>query len=158
MDKQLLINNLKSSPQILKDLIATIPGNRLSMQFGDGIWSIPQHLNHLVLCQVMYLKRMELFTKEDKPEIVLFIPQDEDNTRDFKPVDTLVNGFVKWREKQLALIENADDDLWYKQGDHPSYTKYTFETMVRSVLIHDYFHYYRITELGLHKKETIKKM
>ena len=108
----------------------------------------------------MLFKRLELFVKEEKPEIKPYIPdqKSESSRSGNKPIRDLVAAFAKWRKRQLELIESCEPKMWSKTARHPEYTLYTFEILVRHILLHDGFHMYRIEELWLAKDAYLTDM
>ena len=98
--------------------------------------------------------------KEEKPEIRPYVPdrRSESSRSSNKPIRDVVAVFVKWRERQLELIESCEPELWSKPANHPEYTLYTFEILVRHILLHDGFHMYRIEELWLAKDAYLTNM
>jgi hypothetical protein len=140
----------------LRDLIASLPEERLSHNFGGDIWSVHEHVQHLALTQIMLQKRIQLFFKEEQPTIIPFIPDKNAEPQSLKPIPALLDLYESWRKKQIETIEKADDTIWQKEAVHPEYTHYNFDIAVRHILTHDGFHFYRIEELGLLKEENIK--
>jgi uncharacterized damage-inducible protein DinB len=158
MANQILIDALRLNVQILRDFIATIPDGELRNRRREGFWSIHEHLNHLVITQIMLCRRIELFIKEDRPVIVPFVPdgKPKDESSASKPAGELLDAFAKWREKQLHLLETCADGTWARTALHPEYLSYTFEILVRHILLHDSFHMNRIEELWLLKDQFLK--
>jgi len=158
MEKDNIIKCLINSPSILKDLIESIPKNRYYKSFNKGIWSIYENINHLVITQIMLLKRIQLFIKEDKPKIIPFVPDENKKKGKInpKPIEELLKAFSLWRDKQIQQIKSVDDSMWEKKALHPEYSQYAFSILIRHILLHDYFHFHRIEELGFLKEENIK--
>jgi hypothetical protein len=157
-NRELHIRQLENGPAVLRDLISSIPAERLTHDFGGDIWSVQEHVQHLALTQIMLLKRIQLFFKEEHPQIVPFIPDKNAQRPAPKPIPDLLDLYADWREKQIAAIRKADETLWSKKAVHPEYTHYDFDIAVRHILTHDGFHFYRIEELGLLKAENIRAM
>jgi uncharacterized damage-inducible protein DinB len=160
MTHEALMWGLKANLEVLENLIDCIPESQLAVKRGVGIWSIYEHVNHLALVQHMLFGRLELFVKEDKPEIKPYIPdqKSESNRSKNKPIRDQVAFFSKWRTRQIELIETCEPDLWSKTASHPEYTLYTLEILVRHILLHDGFHMYRIEELWLAKDAYLTEM
>ena len=160
MSHEALIQGLKANIGVLENLLASIPESQLFVNRGEGVWSIYEHVNHLALVQPMVFKRLELFVKEEKPEIVPYVPdrKNEGSRSKKKPIKDLMAAFAEWRERQIELIESYKPELWSKIANHPEYTLYTFEILVRHILLHDGFHMYRIEELWLVKDAYLTDM
>ncbi len=157
-NREILIRQLENGPTVLRDLVASIPAERLTHSFGGNIWSGHEHIQHLALTQIMLQKRIQLFFKEERPQIITFIPNKSAEPQTLKPVPELLDLYTTWRGKQIESLKKADDAIWNKKADHSEYTHYDFEIAVRHILTHDGFHFYRIEELGLLRKENIKAL
>jgi hypothetical protein len=142
--KDFLIQQLTNGPAVLSDLIAAIPSERLDHQFGNGIWSVHDHVQHLAFTQVLMAKRVQMFFKEERPEIIPYYPDKDAARPALKPVPELLASYA--------------DSIWRKKAIHPEYTEYDFHIAVRHILTHDGFHFYRIEELGFLKPENVKPM
>ena len=158
MKKEEYITQLEKSVTVLEDLIRTIPADRLTREFGGTVWSVHTHIHHLALTQSMLQKRIQLFLKQAFPQIVPYFPGDEGKKPVLKPIPELVALFKNWRTKQIDSVKTAEESVWNKKAIHPQYEEYSFHILLRHILLHDYFHYYRIEELGLLKPENIKPL
>jgi hypothetical protein len=159
MTKETLLTALKVNAEVLSDMVGAIPAVELERVRKPGYWTIMKHLNHLVITQIMLTRRVELFIKEERPSIQPYTPRDnEDSPQAFKDAKELVEGFAKWREKQIKLIEGCDAKVWKRTALHPEYRDYSFEILVRHIVLHDYFHLNRIEELWLLKDEYLKAL
>jgi uncharacterized damage-inducible protein DinB len=157
MENRTLIESLKLSIEVLGDFLDKIPEAAQNQVRGEGYWSINKHVNHLALTQIMLCRRIELFMKEENPVIKPYIPSNEEDTSDsLKPAQELLATFAKWREKQIVLIEQCGEGVWKREALHPEYTEYSFDTLVRHILLHDYYHMNRMEELWLLRDEYIK--
>jgi hypothetical protein len=156
--RDILIQQLANGPVVLRELIASLPEERLEHRWSGDIWSVQEHVQHLALTQIMLYKRIQLFLKEDIPEIVPFIPDKNAEPPALKPIPELLDVYESWRGKQVGLLTKADNVIWSKEAVHPEYTHYNFDIAVRHILTHDGFHFYRIEELGLLKEENVKPL
>jgi uncharacterized damage-inducible protein DinB len=158
MNKKALIDGLRLNIAILRDFIAAIPEGEIEKRRKEDYWSIREHLSHLVITQIMLCKRLELFIKEERPVIVPYVPEGKPDTegKAKKPIGELLDSFEKWRERQLGFIESCGDEVWPKSAEHPEYLAYSFETLIRHILLHDSYHMNRIEELWLLKDEYLK--
>ena len=156
-----LLDALKRVPTILSAFTADIPADRLDRRRGDGFWTIAEHLSHLAQVQPMLLERIQRFLDEDHPEFVPYIPgegQDEPDTPERMAVETALAQFSADRKRQLDRIERATEQTWMKQATHPEYERYGFHVLVRHILMHDYWHMYRMEELWLTKDAYLTRL
>ncbi len=155
-----LLKSLQTSSMILENLIESIPPERYTQRRRKNFWTIAEHVDHLAEVQPMLLERIERFQEEENPEFVPFIPGDDDPGKKPQDIDierSLYN-FKSSRHKQLALLERVDEDAWGKSGAHPEYEQYSLSILVRHILMHDYWHMYRIEELWLTKDEYLTNL
>lgn len=160
-DKLDILAGLRSTPRIFNAMVQTIPAGNLTVRRGEGFWTIAEHVSHLAEVQPMLLARFRRFVDEEHPQFVPFIPGKVDE----KPVAPACMDvapallqFAEYREKQLILLENAGDDIWQRTATHPEYDAYSFYLLARHVLMHDYWHMYRIEELWLTRDAYLTRL
>lgn len=160
-DTRELLEGLKRTPAILSEFVSTIPEAKLDLRRGVGFWTIAEHVSHLAEVQPMLLDRFQRFMNEDLPEFVPYIPGDDQDSAD-TPIrmnlDTALEQFTHYRDKQLALLESANEAIWRKTATHPEYEHYSFHILVRHTLMHDFRHMYRMEELWLTRDAYLTKM
>jgi uncharacterized damage-inducible protein DinB len=152
-----LVEALKLNTDILKTFISSIPEDAMMNRRKD-FWTIYEHLVHLVETQALLHHRIELFINEESPVMTPYNPEGAPESDEKKTAGELLEEFSNWRNKQVELIETCDDSTWDKMGEHPEYDSYSFETLVRHILLHDGYHMYRMEELWLLKDKFIKPL
>ena len=159
MNREVLIQSLQDAPAILQDLVDSVPEDKVSARPREGIWTILEHLHHLGATQIMLGQRIKSFLTDDRPKIIPFIP-DGDNTPNVqgKSADDLLKTYEHARKEQIEDLQSAPDAIWAKRADHPEYETYNFGILVRHILLHDFFHFYRIEELAFLKEENISDL
>ncbi len=160
-DIDYIVDGLKQSPKILAGLVKAIPEDRLDVRRGEGFWTIAEQVSHLSEVQPMLLGRFQRFLEENHPEFIPFIPSSGDDGPKTPPrLDIIValSQFEDYRERQLKLLEELDIDAWQKTGSHPEYELYSLSILARHVLMHDYWHMYRIEELWLTRDTYLTKL
>lgn len=153
-DRTELLAGLSQAPKILSQFVQSISEDRLNLRRGENYWTIAEHVSHLAEVQPMLLDRFERFVNEEHPEFVPYIPGDAEDEPDTPTRLTLAGAldqFALYRDKQLALLKNADDRIWQKSATHPEFDLYSFTILARHTLMHDYWHMYRMEELWLTK-------
>jgi hypothetical protein len=63
--------------------------------------------------------------------------------------------FKTLRSESIEIVKSLDDSIWEKEAEHPEYKIYTPYIMLRHLLMHDYFHMYKIEELWLTNDEYL---
>ena len=66
--------------------------------------------------------------------------------------------FGRYRDKQLQLLKSAGDVMWERTATHPEYEAYSLYILTRHVLMHDYWHMYRMEELWLTRDAYLTKL
>jgi uncharacterized damage-inducible protein DinB len=156
-----LLEGLRRSPKVLTALVKTIPESKLDLRRGEGFWTIGEHISHLAQVQPMLLGRLERFMNEEHPEFIPYIPgkgEEEPDTPSRMSMASALDQFAEYRGKQLALLEKADDITWKKTATHPEYESYSLYILTRHVLMHDYWHMYRMEELWLTKDGYLTRL
>lgn len=154
-----LLTGLRATPVLLREFVSTIPENKLDLRRGDGFWTISEHVNHLAHVQPMLLDRFNRFMNEERPEFIPFTPcKSEDESPASIGIDSALQQFEQYRNKQLILLESAGIDIWQRTASHPEYDQYSFSILTRHVLMHDHWHMYRIEELWLTKDAYLTRL
>ena len=160
-DKFNILDGLRRAPDVLSAFVRTIPADKLDLRRGEGFWSVAEHVSHLAQVQPMLLERIQRFMKEDHPVFVPYIPgnggEKSDNPSRMEII-TALGQFSECRNKQLALIEIADDNTWQKKASHPEYEFYSMYILARHILMHDYWHMYRMEELWLTRDAYLTRL
>jgi len=154
-----LLECLRRSVNILSAFVASIPEDKLNRRRGAGTWSVAEHTCHLAQVQPMMLARLQRFLNEDRPEFVPFIPgeaEEEDRSPQME-IKAALAEFAQYRQKQLELLEMADDTAWLKAAIHPEYDLYTLYILIRHILMHNHWHMYRMEQLWLTRDEFLEK-
>ncbi|MCP3950689.1 MAG: DinB family protein [Desulfobacterales bacterium] len=151
-DKRQLIDSLGKAVTVLGEFVATIPAEKRDLRRGEGFWTVREHVSHLADVQPMLLERLERFVAEAAPAFVPFMPDDDDQADNGPPnmsMEAALAQFGDYRQRQLALLVQAESGTWQKTATHPEYAQYSFYILVRHILMHDYWHMYRMEELWL---------
>jgi uncharacterized damage-inducible protein DinB len=160
-DKRELLKGLRQTPKILSEFLKTIPKDKIYLRRGEDFWTIAEHIRHLAEVQPMLLERFQRFINEDHPEFIPYIPSDakpESLSHPHIDVTSAIEQFANYRDKEIVLLEDTDDIIWQKTGTHPEYEYYSFRILVRHVLLHDYWHMYRMEQLWLTRDEYLPKL
>lgn len=151
------IAQMGQNKKILRALLDDISSERYEQNFGDGIWSVREHLSHLAAVQPVQIERIKAFLEKEKPEVVPYYPGQE-TKKTSADIDSLYAEFCRDRDIQLEMVRSADDGVFRKEAVHPGYVKYSFEILLRHLVMHDQFHFYRIEDIGLAKPGLIEKL
>ncbi len=156
-----LLAGLGKTPGILSEFVKSIPEDKLNLRRGEGFWTIAEHVSHLAEVQPMLFDRFRRFMAEEQPQFVPFIPGkagDEPVTPVCMSTPAALLQVEEYRKKQLQLLENDDAKVCQRLDTHPEYDLYSLYIFTRHVLMHDYWHMYRIEELWLTKDAYLTKL
>lgn len=156
-----LLEALQRTPKILTEFVKTIPKSKLDLRRGEGFWTIAEHISHLAQVQPMLLERLERFKNEGHPEFIPYLPgkeEEESETPSRMSMESALDQFAEYRNRQIALLQKIDDITWKKTATHPEYESYSLYILTRHVLMHDYWHMYRMEELWLTKDAYLTKL
>lgn len=151
------ITGLKCVPSVLRSLLRDIPPSKLAYSPYPGAWTIMEHCSHIVDVQSMLSQRIQLFIDNDRPVFIPFNPLDEA----YRPstiggdLDALLDRFSRERASQVERLQSVDEHVWGRKGEHPEYNDYSFDILIRHILMHDHWHMYRIEELAFLKDEFL---
>ena len=158
---QELLETLRHTPYILVEFVKTIPESKLDIRRGEGFWTIAEHISHLAQVQPMLLERLERFNNEKHPEFKPYIPGEGEETSDFPTrmnMTTALDQFTEYRNRQVVLLEKTDGIVRSKTATHPEYDNYSLHILTRHILMHDYWHMYRMEELWLTKDAYLTRL
>lgn len=156
-----LLESLGRAPGILAEFVGSIPEDRLDVRRGEGFWTVAEHVEHLARVQPMLLARFERFMNEEHPEFTPYVPGNVCGEPDALPpmaARAALDRFADYRGKQLLLLREADEAVWRRTATHPEYERYSLYILARHVLMHDYWHMYRMEELWLTKDEFLTRL
>lgn len=152
-----LIEGLSKTPKIIKNLIDSIPNDILKKRRIPNKWTIHKHLSHLFQAEIMIEHRFREFQLKVEPKFSKYSPELNENYDDWKEVDIYeqYNLFKKNRENTVTIVRSFNGLLWSRKTYHEEYKEYSAYILLRHVLMHDFFHMYRIEELWLIKDEFL---
>jgi hypothetical protein len=156
MNKDTYIVSLKNNVEILKAFLSHMSPEDIMHRVKD-YWTVYQHVEHLAESQRVLLDRMNLFLSEERPVIRPYGPSGKIAAASL-PIHSHVEEFEKLRNQQVALIQNAGEEVWNKSGEHPEFKIYSFDILVRHALLHDGFHMWRMEELWIKKENLILEL
>ena len=156
-----LLEGLRRTPRVLAEFVKAIPEDRLDVRRGEGFWTIAEHVSHLAQVQPVILERFKRFLREDHPAFAPYIPgngRTEPITPPRMEMAAALGQFGRLRKEELAMLEGVDHMAWQKIGTHPEYERYSLHILVRHVLMHDYWHMYRVEQLWLTRDAYLTKL
>ncbi|MEO9801940.1 MAG: DinB family protein [Reichenbachiella sp.] len=156
-DIDTMIECIRPNPQILSNLIKSIPRELLKTQRIFGKWSIQEHVCHLAQAEQMILNRFKDFKKLEKPHFKPYLPDEITPLSELskQSIEEEIEEYMRLRGVLIDLLQSFDDSIWKKKAEHNEYMEYNAYILLRHTLMHDHFHMYRIEELWLTKQKYL---
>jgi len=157
-DRASCLDTLSRAPAMLAALVEKIPPKRLTERRCDTCWSILEHVAHLCEVQPMLSQRIGRILTEVTPRFVPFNPAGE-----YRPDPgglsalELIQAMAEERGRQVGHLSGLPEEAWSRKAVHPEYTEYGLTIVVRHMLLHDFWHMYRIEELWLLNDEFLPR-
>jgi len=156
-----LLEGLQRSGNILAALVGSIPDDKRHLRRGQGFWTIAEHTSHLAQVQPMLLERLQRLRDEARPVFVPYIPGADEVEAETPPpmaMDAALAQFDNYRAKQVDLLRRLAHGAWDKRGRHPEYDDYSLYILARHILMHDFWHMYRMEELWLTRSDYLTEL
>ena len=151
MEIQNKLEIIAQAPAIVQEMIAEIPTELLKQRRISGKWSIHEHACHLAEAEKMLLSRFRRFKAEKYPVFTPYLPGTTvaDDVLMEMDLNFQLESYADNRRQMVSLLQGFTASDWANEGSHPEYTQYTPFILLRHIMLHDYFHAYRIEELWL---------
>lgn len=132
-EKDRLLNNLRSLPNELTDLLADLDEETLRWRPIPNKWSIKEIVCHLRdMEQLAYLARFKRMLNEDQPVMENVDQNHLAYENDYLNQDTkaALNEFKNLRSETVNLLAGASVEDWNRQGVHQTDGAMTVEQLV----------------------------
>jgi hypothetical protein len=148
-----VIDSLERVPHIVIPMVREIPAALLKRRPNANKWSAHEHACHISVVNGLFFPRLEIMLNETSPVIVPYDPKISDPDDALLKLD-LEESLIKFqhdRSKLVAHLRNLSINDWSKTASHEEYNSYSVFIMFRHLVLHDFFHVYRIEDLLLRK-------
>lgn len=148
-----VLETLARTPAIIVPMVRAAAPAIVQRRPPSGKWSIHEHACHLAHVHPIFFTRLDAMLAQDNPEIRSYEPGRDD------PADALLQldleqeltRFERDRASLVTRLRALPEAAWNRTGRHDEYNAYSIAIMLRHLVLHDYFHGYRIEELLLRK-------
>ena len=156
---EIIIRQLEQGPALLRDLLDNIPEEKSKLQRMPRRWTIHEHACHLADVESMMYDRLLTFKNADYPVFEPFLPgSNADDSHLIKAdIPGSLEHYARMRKKTVELARSLTPEDWRKEASHPQYECYTAKILLRHMLMHDYFHMYRIEQIWLTREAFLPK-
>lgn len=141
--KQDIINALQATPDILTALLIGVTQDEaLAAKDGTEGWSIVDILCHLRDSEEIFTQRIKRMRYENNPNIAAYDQEKLAVERNYKAEDihAALFTFIRFRQRNIAIIENLDPEGWARSGNHPEFGRITIFTYTQHKVSHDAVH------------------
>ncbi|MDC8004693.1 DinB family protein [Aureisphaera galaxeae] len=158
-DRKELIQGLQNSPVILRIFCENVDAQRRIEIRITGKWTLHEHVCHLAEAEKMIYDRFQTFKNDPNPNFTPYLPGETVTEEDLihRDLEVALSDFEMLRAQTVQLVGSFGADVWSKKAVHPEYERYDAHILLRHVLMHDFFHMYRMEELWLTKEEYLIK-
>lgn len=148
-----IIEALERTPRIVIPLVRQADPAVLKRRPPSGKWSIHEHACHLAQVHPLFFQRLDLMLSEDNPAIRSYDPGRDDPRDALLRIDleSALRRFKDDRDRLVERLRHLRPQDWTRTAQHEEYNSYSVFTMFRHLVLHDFFHAYRIEELLLRK-------
>lgn len=146
-DDGLVLQHLRDNLQMFKDLVGSLPDEKLSTPCAQGEWTIKEIILHVIDTERIFAYRALRFARNDATELAGFDQESyaaysEANARS---IDDLLEELTAVRMATIALFNSFSEEIWTRSGLSNGHN-----LSVRSAL-------YQIAGHELHHVDSIKE-
>lgn len=151
-----IVEQIGLAPQMLRDLLAEMPRERVKQRPAPSKWSAHEHAVHLAVVDPLFVTRLDSMLAEQEPLVVPYTPpvDDEGGALLVHDLGGTLDSFEIGRERLVQRLRRLEERQWERSAKHPDYQRYNVRIMFRHAVLHDMLHCYRIEELLLKKDWT----
>jgi len=148
MRNENLVKSLEGNISLLFAFVGSIGNESIMKRKEANALSIYDHICHLSIIQPLFHDRLEAFLKDESPVISLASLRKIDLVHgNEQSIMTLMRTYESWRLRQVELVKSTDGKLWDTAAANKELPGYTFESLVKDILLNDIFHINQIEEL-----------
>jgi uncharacterized damage-inducible protein DinB len=117
-DDGLVLNYLQDNLQRMKDLVCSLPSEKLTWRFADGEWTVQEILVHLMDTERIWAYRSLRIARADFTPLPGFEQDDYvpfSNAND-RTLDDILEEYEAVRRASITLFKNLDDEALSRTG------------------------------------------
>lgn len=117
-DDGLVLKHLKDNLKATRDLILSLPEEKLTRRYAEGKWTIKEILVHLIDDERIYAYRALRFARNDKTELPGFEQDDYalESKANERRVKDILKEFATVRRSTISLFNNLDSKALTRAG------------------------------------------
>jgi uncharacterized damage-inducible protein DinB len=130
---------LSTTPERWQRLVNALPGNLLTRPAAEGEWSAFNCLQHIVETErALFPARFRAFMTGQN--FTPFDPNEKHADLETQTPQQLASEFARYRQENLALIQQVTDDDLVRTAQHPQFGTVTLGQMLHTWAAHDLNH------------------
>ncbi len=113
-----VLEHLKNNFEEVRQLVSSLPEDKLLYRYAPGKWSIKEILVHIVDDERIYAYRTLRFARGDRTELPGFEQDDYalTSSADERSLESILAEYRAVRDSTLALFEGFPDDVFERSG------------------------------------------
>ena len=117
-DDGLVLQHLRDNLQTFKELVGTLPEEKLSTPCAEGEWTIKEIVLHVIDTERVFTYRALRFARNDTIELAGF---DQDNYAAYsgantRSIEDLLEELTAVRTATIALFNSFSEEVWQRSG------------------------------------------
>lgn len=140
--RQLMFDSLRNLPRRVRELVTTVPRERLGQRPQPDRWSVKEQILHLIEVDEMMMRRVRLVLNEDRPNLPNW-DEEVENRRVFESgardahLEVLLRRLTDGRAALIARVESEPESALGRAGVHELLGEVTIYQLLRHVASHD---------------------
>ncbi len=146
----LQIKAMQDSIIVYKNIIANISPKNSRLKLAKGGWSILEVVCHLSDYESIFLARLDVVVKHEKPNLPVRTSELEARAQSKYPDKNLARTFLQFegsRKKSINYIKQINPSDLTRQGIHPVYGNLSLVELITRFSSHDINHLKQITNI-----------
>jgi uncharacterized damage-inducible protein DinB len=141
-----LLQALASTPKDLTMMLKEMNDASIWERPKPNEWAIADVVNHLVLVEREYLKRLQRVLELERPSLPEILPNEREHDRQVALPD-LIKRFEEARDETLALLKGIGPGGWQRPAVHETRGDVTLRLLVQFLVEHDIIHLNQVVDI-----------
>jgi hypothetical protein len=142
-----LVARLVQHREDVRQITAGLDDGALGTRTVADKWSLTELVCHIWRVQELFEERIDAMLARDMPRFESYAPENDAGFESFvrsRPGSEAVRGFLRARERFVQRLEGLTDAEWGRQGDHPTFSRFDVEFLIRYMAHHEAHHLYQM--------------
>lgn len=136
-DRKKYIEQIKTLPERLENLLRYAPDKKLDTPYGEGKWTVRQVVHHLADAHMNGFARLKWALTEDNPKLKTYEQDDWARLPDYNmPIESSLTILKGLHKRYSFLFKNLSDKDWSRTVDHPDPDYSNVEQLLKAYATH----------------------